>query len=533
MSSKLKLKKHPHLIGIKTPKTLTELPEGLKELLQQQEEIAWRLGGFQIVELPDDEAINDRRLDEVRQHEIVEKGTHVYCSEEDDEPLVPTGELYLLFTPKATAFDQQMILQYHHLQLIERIDNQQLVVAVSAQSPNPIKVAESLEQSSLIAAVEADLDGLPKGYFTPPTDNLLFHQWHLENNGPPTQESHTFYAFQAGADAKIKKAWERLGNMGSEAVKMAIIDWGFDLKHPDFQSDTPYIETFNLLEGTPKIPQGKVRSTTTHVADNTHGTPCAGLALARANGKGTVGVAPHSQFMALHGTGNSWYFLNSMFSFCMDNNVDVISCSWGDTRDIFYPMNYMKARAITKAATEGRCGLGIVIVFAVGDDNLDKISYLADHPNVIAVAASTSRDEVFDYSNRGNISVCAPSGGAWPLLTPKAHWDHGHWFDKNVRKEPRAAEFDQYRHFSGSSGACPIVAGICALVLSANPHLTAAEVKEVLQLTADKIGGPNEYDADGFSPRYGYGRVNADRAVEAALHLLVTDGKIASLSDEC
>lgn len=71
-------------------------------------------------------------------------------------------------------------------------------------------------------------------------------------------------------------------------------------------------------------------------------------------------------------------------------------------------------------------------------------------------------------------------------------------------------------HFGGTSGATPIVAGICALMLSVNPNLTAREVKQILKDTADKIGNPNDY-INGHSVRYGYGRVNADKAVAEAM----------------
>ena len=63
-----------------------------------------------------------------------------------------------------------------------------------------------------------------------------------------------------------------------------------------------------------------------------------------------------------------------------------------------------------------------------------------------------------------------------------------------------------------------MVAGICALILSANPDLTAKQVKDVLIKTADKVGEPSEY-VNGHSVKYGYGRVNADKAVAEALRM--------------
>ena len=80
--------------------------------------------------------------------------------------------------------------------------------------------------------------------------------------------------------------------------------------------------------------------------------------------------------------------------------------------------------------------------------------------------------------------------------------------------------------FGGTSSACPLVAGVAALVLSANPDLTAAEVKDVLQSTADKIVDPTpdpvlgmtegDYDGAGHSLWFGHGKVNAAAAVAEA-----------------
>ncbi|GAC44172.1 S8 family serine peptidase, partial [Paenibacillus popilliae] len=80
-------------------------------------------------------------------------------------------------------------------------------------------------------------------------------------------------------------------------------------------------------------------------------------------------------------------------------------------------------------------------------------------------------------------------------------------------------------NFGGTSSATPLVAGVAALMLSANPDLRAAEVKTILQLTADKIqdtlpdhNGNNRgtYDQKGHSEWFGYGKVNAAKAVKEA-----------------
>ena len=79
--------------------------------------------------------------------------------------------------------------------------------------------------------------------------------------------------------------------------------------------------------------------------------------------------------------------------------------------------------------------------------------------------------------------------------------------------------------FGGTSSATPTVAGVCGLVISANPALTASEVKQILRQTANKdmsfttdtpVNEPGTFDADGFSLWFGHGKVNAHKAVQAA-----------------
>src|SRR5260370_29454118 len=70
--------------------------------------------------------------------------------------------------------------------------------------------------------------------------------------------------------------------------------------------------------------------------------------------------------------------------------------------------------------------------------------------------------------------------------------------------------------FGGTSAACPLAAGGGALVLSADPALKAADLRDLLHHSCDKIGGVT-YDATGWNMFYGYGRINAQRAVSNAV----------------
>ncbi len=495
------LRKSKQWVGLKTTASRSlDQPDYVESQLLEN------LGGFQIVSLNKEGNDLDSKLDEVRAREEVEIGTHVYYPEGSNRPLVATGDIYIVFQNGVGEEEQQLVLNEFHLLLVEQKSKNALVARVSAQSPNPMKVAQALQQTSLVKSAEPDVDTpLDEYAFSMPADDLLAHEWHLKNDGLVKDVN---YKLKKGADAKVVDAWNRLGSSGSSNIVVAVIDNGFDLTHPDLKDKIH--KPYDLWNQSTAVQQGDVRYT--------HGTPCASVAIASSNGQGIVGSAPNARFMPLSGTSFSNRTTDEMFDYCIKNGADIISCSWGTT-DQAYQLGALKTEAIARAAREGRGGKGCVILFASGNDDLDYVNFYAAHPDVIAVGACTSQDAYATYSNRGReVWVCAPSNGDWPIIAARAWWDEGisgetgnykFWRDGRSRGQ-------HYKHFGGTSSATPLVAGICALMLSANPDLKAKEVKEILKQTADKIGNPSEY-VDGHSVRYGYGRVNADRAVAEAL----------------
>ncbi len=496
------LKKSVKLAGLKVKDDAS-----LDETSYVKKEVLPNLGGFKIVALKEEGASLDEELDELRLKEEVETGTHVFYAEGGNKPLVPTGEIFIIFQPTASAGEQKTVLDQFKLELVERRGPDQVIARVTKESPNPVKTAAWLQQFPIIKFAEPDLDMLLDEYALQlPNDPYLNQEWHLKNEGfiPGAH-----YPTKKGADAKVVDAWLRLSSLGAPGMVIAVIDNGLDVSHPDLK-DKVY-RPFDLWTQSDRLSDGD--------PNFTHGTPCASLALAASNGNGMVGVAPNAKFMPVSGTSFSVRATEQMFDYCVKNGADVISCSWGTT-DPLYSLNSLKEQAIAKAARNGRNGKGCVICFAAGNEGVDYVNFYAAHPDVICVAACDSKDQYASYSNQGReVSVCAPSNGDWPLLAARAWWDPGtttrgegawrYWADGVNREGP-------YKHFGGTSGSTPIVAGICALVLSANPDLKAREVKEILQLTADKIGNPGDY-INGHSPKYGYGRVNADKAVAEAL----------------
>ena len=497
----LLLRKSKNLVGLKSSKK-----KDLSRTRYVKREILKNLGGFNLVDLEKEGKDIDERLDEVRAKRDIKVGTHVYYAEGSDRPLVPTGEIYIIFQEGVSKEEQELVLDEFKLRLVERRSDVRIVAEVTKNSPNPLKVASGLQQISLVRVAEPDLDTLLDEYeFIQPDDDLFEHQWHLRNNGIVTDVD---WRLKAGADAKVVDAWTRMGSMGSNQVVIAVIDNGFDLSHPDLKDKIH--KPFDLWTQSSRVEQGDPRFT--------HGTPCASVALSASNGQGIVGAAPHAKFMPISGTSFSLRATEQMFDYCIKNGADVISCSWGTT-DPAFNLSPMKEEVIAKVAREGRNGRGCVVVYAVGNDDLDFVSFYSAHPDVIAVAATTSKDEHATYSNRGReVTISAPSNGDWPIIAARAWWDEGvswetgdfrYWRDGRARGE-------RYKHFGGTSSACPLVAGICALILSVNPELTAKQVKEIITTTADKVGSPTEY-VNGHSVKYGYGRINADRAIAEAI----------------
>lgn len=136
-------------------------------------------------------------------------------------------------------------------------------------------------------------------------------------------------------------------------------------------------------------------------------------------------------------------------------------------------------------------------------------AYPSRHPQVICVGASTDFDYRSDYSQYGtNLSIVAPSGGGvGGIYTTDRTGANGYNTSAGT-----AGDYDT--GFSGTSSASPLAAGVGALVLSMSTNLTRVQVKEILQGTADKIGGVTY--TGGTNLFYGWGRVNAEKAVLAA-----------------
>ncbi len=273
-------------------------------------------------------------------------------------------------------------------------------------------------------------------------------------------------------DAEIVHAYDNKGT----GVKVAIIDTGIDYTHPDLDANYQGGYDFVNKDNDP-------------IDDNGHGTHCAGIVAAEDNTIGVVGVAPEANLFAvkvLDATGSGYVSdVVAGIEWAIGNETQVISMSLGSDAG---------TDTLHAACDAAYYDNGIVVVAAAGNDYLrrgraefDTVDYPARYNSVIAVGATDSNDEKASFSSTGpDVEVAAP--GVNILST----YPGG------------------YAYMSGTSMACPHVAGTAALVMVSEPAFTNMEVRQRLQATADDLG------AAGFDYWYGYGLVDADEAAPPA-----------------
>ncbi len=238
--------------------------------------------------------------------------------------------------------------------------------------------------------------------------------------------------------------------------------------------------------------------------DSGHGTHCAGIAGARNDEAGIIGVAPECEFLigkiSKYEEPYTYFADESIIAQAIDwavaNGADVISMSWGK----YAELDISLYTAIYNAYCNG-------VILVAGAGNADReIMYPANYSEVIAVGAisqNRARAVAGDWGWGDNEASCY--GPKLHVVAPGTQI-YSTYLDNT------------YMQKSGTSMAAPHVAGTCALILEAQPSLNPSEVKDILRITAIDLGPTGKDD------EYGYGEVNAERAVDAAeLHFLDTD----------
>ncbi|HHE40421.1 MAG TPA: hypothetical protein ENL10_02845, partial [Candidatus Cloacimonetes bacterium] len=346
-------------------------------------------------------------------------------------------------------------------------------------------------------------------------DEYWDDQWGLENTGQ--------YNGTSGIDINVCDAWDV--TFGDTCITVAVLDQGIEPSHPDLNSLS---ELSYDTESDPS-PSGLYGD---------HGMAVTGIIGASTNNNdGIAGISPNVLIMTISndfiGTSNvEEEELADGISWAADNGADVIHNSWGNDE----LENELIDDAIEDALTDGRGGLGCVVVFSAGNDN-SSVHYPANsNPDVIAVGAMspcgerkspTSCDTENTWgSNYGNeLDIVAPG-----VLVPTIDRQGTVGYNQNTPIHPNVGgtllssdynDDDYTIWFNGTSAAAPHVSAVAALILSINSGLTQEEVCEILFTTATKLDGYTFNTVTGrpstWNIEVGYGLLDAHAALEEAM----------------
>ena len=337
------------------------------------------------------------------------------------------------------------------------------------------------------------------------TGNPSTKQWHLRLIG-------------------ASQAW-KLGR-GKRSVVVAVLDDGIDVEHPELRTnvlrhpdpDEPrdlcgrdfYLPDDDADHFNPR--PKRFRAPFEEMAGNDiHGTCCAGVAVGR--GPKAYGMAPNCRLLPVKVFHADDLASDSRVADAIRYSAqfaDVISCSWGGAKSPDIEFALRDARAI------GRKGRGSVVVCASGNEESKQVNYPASDPNAMAIGASTDGEELAWYSNSGpQLCVVAPSnGGERGIFTTDVSTQGRGFNTGTVAAGGTDGLFTN--DFGGTSSATPLVAGLCALILSLKPDMTPDDVRGILIASAKKIGPASAYKANGHSNKFGHGRIDAAKAVALA-----------------
>ena len=501
---------------------------------------------------------------------------HAYYAEASGKEFLITDRILVQFREPLPAEQvDAFAARYGLMKKTTYSDRDYLFQLTDHTGINPVKLVVKLnEQEPLVAFAEHDLNQRMSTYAVAvPTDPEYMSEWHLHTHLNDPQ-------FDVRSSANCEAAWQLLDNFGSAEIVVGITDDGCKLDHPDFGA-TGKFAAWGYFRGERLVMNTDIDAVPAemyHTGSN-HGTSCAGVIAGDVDGARTVGGAPGCRLLPIQWESSGPYLLISDSKMLTALNfiagkADVLSNSWGSSPESTWSTQVVN-RITDLARNGGRRGRGILFLWAAGNENCP-IQYAASldipcddgwqvrpdgswvwvgvatardfqHnlvgiPGVMHIAALASTARRSHYSNYGpGIMLCAPTNNVheYQRLTVQG---------LGITTTTGAGTGVTHT-FGGTSSATPLLAGVAALTISANPDLTALEVASVLKQTASKDLNMQGYprtpsatydpnpvwdispiapfdqgtffangDPDGsWSPWFGFGRVDAARAVAEAL----------------
>ncbi len=409
------------------------------------------------------------------------RSAHFAWRLEDGFQVFQTHEIVLQLKPDYELEDLRSILNQPGVSFLRK-DFLSFVFDVSDIN-QVLPLANALEESGMVEYATPDL----YAELTHHNDPLFGQQFQMHNTGQTIDG----FSGTNDADCNALEAWGI--TLGSSSVRVAVIDDGVEA-HEDMGTPVAGFTPATGGNGTPS-------------ASGNHGQACAGIIAADHNGIGVQGVAPDVEVLAVNifAGGESTQDLANAITWAKNNGADVMSNSWGYTSCTFSASNL--TNALNDANSNGRGGLGCVIVFSSGNGYKSCVDYPGNVSSVVAVGAFGNDGIKSSYSNAGtDLDISAPSND----ISSQGFLTGAGVRTTDRMGSPGYASGNYTTSFGGTSAACPVVAGVAALVVSVDQSLTSTQVKNILYTTAKDFG------ASGFDNSYGWGAVNAEAAVIAA-----------------
>ncbi|PSB13062.1 hypothetical protein C7B76_21165 [filamentous cyanobacterium CCP2] len=416
--------------------------------------------------------------------------SHVYQLRHTPEtPIYLTNQLTLLFAESVTAEEMNAITAQVGLRVFKLVPGvpKAFVFQVSTEAAvNPIKLANRLMRHPSVLLAEPNLV-------------VKLRSTALSQPSPENTLD------QKNSGLSLKAAWQH--TQGIPSVVVAVAEETIDLAQPVFQTGGKVVAP--LVDWQERGERREERGR--EVGE-------VGMLDRVAPGCGVIPIAIGS---FLDDAIVEW-----VYEWAIEKSASVLVCGWRAGLD-YYPLSLRQQVALTRAATKGRRGKGCLVVYGVENDAVKRGGRLAAEAESNAgenALPHTDRPSLDGFALHPDVMTIAAVGSS--QLVSDHDFDHDSDYDSGHDKATGISLCAPIWEDSSSTTAGTIVAGVAALVLSANPALTAWQVKQLLQTTADKMTHsdlpPNSqpklpaYDAIGYSQAFGYGMVNALRAVLAA-----------------
>ncbi|GAB3702387.1 hypothetical protein GCM10027592_31760 [Spirosoma flavus] len=275
------------------------------------------------------------------------------------------------------------------------------------------------------------------------------------------------------------KAWDI--TKGSSNIVVAVVDDAVETSHEDLAENIVAGFDVGSNDNDPNPPSTAY----------SHGTHVAGIVSARTDNGFRAGIASigyNVKIMPIKAANGSTFPDGGLkitdgydgVTWAAEHGARVINMSWGGPA-----IDPMERLAINDAVTKG-----CILIASAGNEGSSILRYPASLTNVMGVANTTRDDIKYTDSNYGSwVDISAPG--------------------TTIRS---TIPYGNYEFYTGTSMASPLVAGLAALMLSANPTMSAVQVQTGLKATADNIDAQNP----SYVGQLGAGRINAFKAVKWA-----------------